>query len=282
MEVIGTPFVCDGVTKQVGTLTNLSPSEQVVFTSEQTSNLRSGTADESGALDLNWACEPIDDGRTWTITATGAQSGRSGVFSVSGVAPQAEDIEPLTVVVNEEPFVCDGGTRVFATVSNLAPDETVDFSSPDSEGLIDSTADTNGAKNLRWQCDPEDAGKVWQLTVLGVSSRRTTTLTITGAAPAQAPSGDLALSITEEPFACDGQSRAFATISNLAPGELVDFTSPQSSSLRQGQADSDGSLPVRWQCEATEAGTVWELTATGVTSGKTLTFQFAGGAPASP
>ncbi len=54
------------------------------------------------------------------------------------------------------------------------------------------------------------------------------------------------------------------------------FSSPQSPNLSPGTADANGVLPIRWVCDPEQAGTTWELTAAGVTSGKSVTFIFAG------
>jgi hypothetical protein len=139
---------------------------------------------------------------------------------------------------------------------------------------------------------------VWELTATGATSGRAVTLRFVGieAAAAEAPAGDgadgsadgtegdpsissaaMIVSITENPFACNGEVRAFATLAGADPGEQVDFTSPQSSGLRSGTADADGNLPVRWSCDPDQVGTEWELTATGATSGRSVTFSFTGG-----
>lgn len=197
-------------------------------------------------------------------------------------APTTTAIDPnaLRVTVGEDPFICDGGTREFALIGGAEPNEEIAFTSPQSEGIRNGTADANGELPLRWQCDPQQAGTTWELTATGVTSGKTVTFLFAGAAAAAGaepvtPTA-LTVTVTEDPFSCDGTAREFAQLSGADPNEEVAFSSPQSPGLRSGTADADGNLPVRWSCEPTQAGTVWELTATGVTSGRTVTFTFTG------
>lgn len=86
----------------------------------------------------------------------------------------------------------------------------------------------------------------------------------------------LRVTVIEDPFVCDGGTREFALIGGADPNESVSFTSPQASGLRSGEADVNGDLPIRWQCDPAQAGTTWELTATGESSGRSVTFEFTG------
>ena len=89
--------------------------------------------------------------------------------------------------------------------------------------------------------------------------------------------GSLGVVFTENPFRCDGQGRGFGRITGALPGETVSFWSAQVADLSAGAADAAGELPIRWLCDPQEAGQNWELTATGNTSGRTLTFIVTGG-----
>lgn len=200
----------------------------------------------------------------------------------------------LRVTVAEDPFVCDGGTREFAQISGADPNETIAFSSPQTEGLRSGQADANGELPIRWQCDPTQAGTTWELTATGETSGRTATFIFAGvtnpgdgtATPTTADTATTAttvgtpaamtVEVIENPFVCNGEVRVFAGIAGADPNESIAFSSPQSPGLRSGQADADGNLPVRWQCDPDQAGTRWELTATGETSGRTVTFTFTG------
>lgn len=278
VNVITEPFTCDGFTRSIGTITDAFANEEIVFTSPETPNLKPGKTNQFGELDLNWECDPEQAGTTWNVSARGVDSGRAGQFAIAGVPIDPGTIEEIAVEVTEEPFLCDGTSRGFATLRNFAPFEVIDFSSPDSEGLIDAMTDGLGEIEIRWQCGLGDVGKVWRLTATGVNSQRTTTLVITGGEPPD-DSATAVVTFIENPFGCDGSSRVFATISNLVPLEFVDFVSPQSGPLRQGQADAQGNLPIRWQCGAADIDKIWDVTATGATSGRAATLQITGAAP---
>ena len=267
-------FVCDGRSKDLGELSNAAPREQVTFAGPRADNLVDGTADGDGRLTLTWQCSPAEAG-TWDITARGFESNRIGEFTVVGVRP--DEIPTPTVTVVEDPFLCDGVTRVFATLSGFLPNEVVAFSSPQSSDLVDGRADDAGDLPLQWTCGAADVESVWELTAVGTRSERTVTFVVTGAPPPPAP--DPTVTFTEEPFVCDGATRVFATIDGFAPREFIDFTSPQAEHLRQGQADEDGALQVRWTCDATDVDRTWEITATGATTLRAVTFRLTATAP---
>jgi hypothetical protein len=84
------------------------------------------------------------------------------------------------------------------------------------------------------------------------------------------------MQLTSPLFVCDGTTQQLGRIEGAEPNEEISFTSPQSSSLSPGQADELGNLDIRWNCTPDQVGTTWELTATGVTSGKTATVSFTG------
>ena len=199
--------------------------------------------------------------------------------------------DELRVTVAENPFVCDSETREFALIGGADPNENVAFSSPQADGLRSGMADASGELPIRWQCEPSQAGTTWVLTATGETSGRSVTFQFAGVTdpgdPAPDPGDDpapdpdpeptaLAVEVIENPFVCDSETRIFAGLSGAEPNEQVAFSSPQSPGLRSGTADADGNLPIRWNCDPDQAGTMWELTATGETSGRTVTFTFTG------
>ncbi len=223
----------------------------------------------------------VDAGDTSTETTVAGGEDESSLTTLPPSSiPEVPDPNALQVVVTEEPFICDGGTREFAQLSGAAANEEVAFSGPQSPGLRSGTADENGVLPIRWQCDPEQAGTTWELTATGVTSGKSATFIFAGAiqpetATTQAPAA-LSVSLVENPFACNGETRIFGGLTGAEPNEQVAFTSPQASNISSGTADADGALNIRWQCDAEQAGTTWELTATGATSGRTVTFSFTG------
>ncbi|MCP3987525.1 MAG: hypothetical protein GY724_00490 [Actinomycetia bacterium] len=269
-------FVCDGSSRDLGELSNATAWEAVAFTAERADDLVDGNTSAEGHLTLTWQCSP-DEATTWQVTARGLQSDRVGEFTIVGVAPSPEELLTPTVQVNEDPFLCDDGSRVFATLSGFLPDETVDFVSPQASGLREGHANHSGDLPLRWTCGAADAGTVWELTATGAQSRRSVTFALAGAAAPPAP--DPIVTITEDPFQCDDTTRFFATISGFTSREFVDFTSPQAEHLRQGQADETGVLQVRWTCGADGIDQIWDITATGATSQREVSFKITGTAP---
>lgn len=274
VDIDGAPFVCDGESRTLGLLSDAFPGEQVTFDADGANELVDGTADVDGSLPLTWRCSPSEAGPV-EVTARGVESERTAQFTVDGVAP-AELATPAVRVI-EDPFVCDGERRDFAALSGFVADEVVTFSAAQATGLIDGRADGAGDLTIGWSCGNGDVATVWELTATGTRSERTVTVVITGAAATNAPVPEVA--ITEDPFRCDGATRFFATITGFARREFVDFESPQVEDLRQGQADENGTLDLRWTCDAADVGRAWEITATGSNSGRTVTFQITGAAP---
>lgn len=269
-------FVCDGNSREVGELSNAEAWEVVAFTAERSGDLADGAADADGHLTLRWQCSP-DEAATWQVTASGLQSNRVGEFTIVGVAPPPEELSTPTVQVDEDPFLCDGGSRVFAMLSGFRPDEVVDFASPQASGLRAGQADESGSLPVRWTCGADDADTVWMLTATGARSGRTVTFSVAGAAAPPAP--DPIVTITENPFRCDDATRVFATITGLTPREFVDFVSPQAENIRQGQADENGALQLRWTCGDDDIDQIWDITATGATSQREVSFQITGTHP---
>ncbi|MDH3294460.1 MAG: hypothetical protein OER95_09095 [Acidimicrobiia bacterium] len=274
-------LVCDGTSQVIGRLDNAEPDEAVTFTASTGQSLRTGVADGLGSLVVNWECDAGEATRIWNIRAEGQESGRLAAFTVQGRPPRRPS-GPVQVELIENPFTCDRGRRPIATLTNLTPQAEVSFDAVPSNGRLQpGRADSNGTLDVYWQCQRGDAGTTWELTVVedgGASSAgngRSVSFTFSGAAS----DATVTIAITEDPFVCDGDSRQFALLSGFVSREFVAFSSPQSGSLREGQADENGELPVRWQCTADQADTVWEVTATGRTSELTLTFPITGTTP---
>jgi hypothetical protein len=220
------------------------------------------------------------------------------VFGGDDAAPSEQPVEEATpdpnalvVELIEDPFVCDGGTREFARLTNAEPNEQVAFVSPQSPNLRAGTADETGTVTMRWVCDSAQAPTVWEIAATGATSNRSVVFAFRGVVEATATTdpdqgeadptpgtggSELLVSISENPFACNGEARPFARITGADANEQVRFSSPESPNLRAGTADADGALDVRWQCDPAQAGTTWNLTATGDQSGRSVTFSVTG------
>lgn len=272
------PFTCDGRLKPVGTLSGAKPDESLTVASAHTGS-SVHQADGLGEVPLWWRCQP-GEAADWEVSVDSTSGDRSLRFMVRGVAQDLAQLPELVVELTENPFVCDGKSRAFATVSNLHAFEDVTFTAETAETLLPGSADENGSLPLNWQCGTDEVGTTWTLTAYGVSSGRSVTVTFTGGAPAAGSVTPLSLTVAEDPFVCNDQSRPFATIGNLLPNEFVDFTSPDADNLREGQANESGLLPIRWLCSADEIGQVWTITATGRASGKSIAVTITGAAPA--
>ena len=99
----------------------------------------------------------------------------------------------------------------------------------------------------------------------------TGTTAASGADPAA-----LEVTLIEDPFSCNNEARIFGGLAGASANEQVSFTSPQATGISPGTADADGNLDVRWVCGPEQVGTTWEITATGVDSGRSVTFSLTG------
>lgn len=250
---------------------------------------------------LKWAdAQPGQVGSIIHSTRKLDQSSRGGVppsgpeGPPGGSAPQ-DPGQQLRVSLSENPFRCDGETRPFGRVTGAVAGETITFTSPQVGGMLPGTANSQGELTIKWQCNPNESGRSWTVTAKGISSRRSATFTVTGSGssgPApqpQAPqpqpvpqAGQLNISLSENPFLCDGPSRGFGRLSGAAPGERITFSSPDVSGMLPGTANGNGELPLIWQCNPNEAGQSWRVTARGQSSGRTGTFTVTGRGPAQP
>ncbi len=269
--------LCDETSRTVARLSNAEPNEIVALTSPDVDSIAPTFAGPNGEVAIRWTCSPDEDGRDWRITATGGSSDRSAEFIITGQAPRPADPGDIVVEIVEDPFVCDRGRRPVARLTNLTPNATLEFVvSPSDERLRPGEAGSDGSSKVFWQCDRRDEGTTWELTVTEATPARRSASFVFGSTTLESP---VTIEIVEDPFVCDGAARRFAVVRNFVPREAIDFESPQSEAIRQGRADGNGSLAVRWSCTADQAGTVWEVTATGATSGASLSFTITGSAP---
>lgn len=88
------PFLCDGTSHGAGTLFGAQAGELIAFASPTVGGLRSGTSNGAGQLSLIWQCTPSESGQSWTVTATGQTSGRTGAFTITGAAPGTPPPQP--------------------------------------------------------------------------------------------------------------------------------------------------------------------------------------------
>lgn len=111
------------------------------------------------------------------------------------------------------------------------------------------------------------------------TSAPTSATTTTAPRATTSPSGPLEVSLNENPFRCDGARRAFGTVSNASAGERVAFIASGIGELLPGTADGNGNVTIHWRCDANDAGSLWSITATGMASGRSASFDFKGAAP---
>jgi len=284
VDLYAESVVCDGTRTEIGVVDGLQPAETVRFESDQDGSLANPKAAGDGTLVFGWRCRPPDVDQTWEVTVTAVDSDRATTFRLTGLpgAPRPD----VAIESAETEVRCDGRVRPLATLINFFPFEPVSFiAEPTSPDLRNGSADGAGRIELQWQCGRDDVGETWDLTARGTETDAAITLVFTGVAGD--PVAPAAVRLTEDPFICDGVRRPVAELSELAAGEFVDFTSPQAELLREGRASpSGGTLEVNWQCDPSEidgADTkIWELTATGRESQRSVTFTITGIPPAQP
>lgn len=107
------PFVCDGSSRNFGTLRGFASGERVTFSSPQESGLLPGTATSGGSIAVRWQCFSGDVGTTWQITARGQSSGRSLTFNLGSRGAIARH--------PGQPTICPGQS------TNLRPTANVSF-----------------------------------------------------------------------------------------------------------------------------------------------------------
>lgn len=177
------PYVCDGGSRHMGTVSGAVPGEMISFSSPTVSGLLSAPADRYGNRTIRWQCQPSETNASWDVTATG-QSGRTVTFTIHGQAPAAAQptnaAGSLQIRVDVNPFRCDGGSRYLGLLTGAQPGETLTFFSPTVSGMLSGFADPSGALKLIWQCQPPEAGQTWTVTATGSTSQRQGTFTVTG------------------------------------------------------------------------------------------------------
>ena len=106
-------------------------------------------------------------------------------INVPAPAPPPKTPAPtitLNLTVTENPFRCDGQSRVFGQLSGALPGETLSYSSVPPQTLTNGVADSNGDHPLDWQCNPGDSGPD-TLTARGLSSGRSGSVTFQMVSP---------------------------------------------------------------------------------------------------
>lgn len=196
IQLVSDQFICNETVREFGLITGATPNEEIAFSSPQSPNLRAGQADENGRLPIRWSCGVDQVGTVWELTATGAESALSATTSFTGVAEGTAIVEQETtttvattttvdvgefnVVLTENPFTCDGGARVFGTLSGATPNGQISFSSPQTSGISPGTADETGSRPMRWSCSPDQADTVWELTATDDATGRSVTFKLSG------------------------------------------------------------------------------------------------------
>lgn len=178
VSFIENPFVCDGQTRNLGTISGARSGERITFSSPTLGSLIPGTANNTGALTMIWTCDPQGAGASHTVTARGERSGRTVTFVVTQRATPTT--QGLSVSFTENPFRCDGGVRQFGRVSGAAAGETITFTSPSLGELLPGTADGNGGVNIQWVCGPPGVGTTWTVNARGTTTGRTVSFQVTG------------------------------------------------------------------------------------------------------
>lgn len=196
IQLVSDQFICNDAVREFGLITGATPNEEIAFTSPQTPNIRAGQADENGRLPIRWSCSADQVGTTWELTATGTQSTLSATTSFTGVPEGTAIVEQATttteattttvevgefaVVLTENPFTCDGGARVFGTLTGATPNGQISFSSPQTSGISPGEADETGTRPMRWTCSPDQADTVWELTATDDATGRSVTFKLSG------------------------------------------------------------------------------------------------------
>lgn len=274
-------MICDDSERVVAALTNATPGETVDLTAVGEAAEPpewEERANAIGTVRVHWRCDrdiEVDDATAWTVTAVGAESGRRIEFELVW-----QPVGPIEVEALDGPVICNRERNPVAVLHNLTPKARVDFTvTPDTDGkLRPGWADGNGDLDVYWQCNRVRAGTSWTITATdtgqfnGPGDDRAASFTVTGSAL----DDPTVYTPTEEPFRCDGETRPVGVLSSFLSGEYIDFASPQADAIRQGRADTEGTLPIRWQCDPDQVGTDWEITATGATSGYSVTFTITG------
>ena len=137
-----------------------------------------------GALDLIAAQDETGSPRTRIAVLLPLPSSETSSAETTSITPVpvAPVVSALSVSLTENPFTCDGGSRVFGTVSGALGGESISFTSSPSESISNVTANSSGVASMRWWCNPDEA-TTWSITARGVSSGRTVTFSLTGRAP---------------------------------------------------------------------------------------------------
>ena len=96
-----------------------------------------------------------------------------------------------------------------------------------------------------------------------------------------APVEQLTVTLTENPFRCDGGTREVGYVDGAVPGEQITFSSPQLGTLHTGTASGNGQVPLTWVCQPSDAGTDWQVIGRSA-DGATVSFTVTGALVATP
>ncbi len=81
---------------------------------------------------------------------------------------------------------------------------------------------------------------------------------------------------------CDGSYGSIGRISGAGGNETIDFVASPAASFLPARSSSSGNYTVIWKCDPGQAGTQWNVVATGATTGRSTSFSVLGQAPPLP
>ncbi len=228
-----------------GATTSLSPSTTVASATNRSSTTIKPVSSEASSTSQ----DPVDTERTVEIVPDDDTEPTSEPEPEPEPVPEpATEPEPpplpLSAALTESPFRCDNATRTAATISNATPGEQITLTSPQATGLATLTANGSGQAGIGWQCSPYGNVWSWQITATGTTSGRSTTFSITGAAPQPT----LVLGRGGVAGACSPQCRyVHGSGSWWPPGEqywirCANFINTTSSNFRLRYVNADGTF----------------------------------------
>lgn len=289
VDLFNNGVYCDGTARPAALVFGAEPGETISFTSPMPVQIETGRADERGAYQLRWTCEPHETALFWDVTAFGETSQRSASFQVRGSGDTPTVNQELIFVPGDTPLECNNTRQIVGSLENAEPGETIEFSSAGVTDIASGTADPQGWLAVNWRCLPEETAQPRTVKATGLTSGRSVTFTLNGTQPTPLIDGPIEATLLEDPFTCNRQRRPVARLTNLIPNTFVEFSaSPSVGSLQSGRANSQGNLDVFWQCERSQEGTQWTLTAEESSSNqaggtpRSASFSFTGSATANP
>jgi len=151
VDLIESPFVCNGGTRPLGSASGFTPGEKVQFRSPQVDlgvpfSIRD--ADDDGTVRMRWVCDSV---KTWEITVTGLTSGQTTTFELASTAGDASTEAPIGAGFDAKSALT---TAQMAIWKDLSPYSTV--------GVYIDVAD---ARDNRADKDQVNLTKSWVQTV---------------------------------------------------------------------------------------------------------------------